>query len=105
MLLPKQRKPYTSFHGDTKGDTGLLRHTVYQILFGNKPNTCHNRRVVSFKIISFIVHEGLKISEELNIAKLQKSPYIHLQVRHLHLVCYTLHHIVLSTFINSFYLK
>ncbi|XP_029341047.1 protein timeless isoform X1 [Acyrthosiphon pisum] len=43
------------------------------------------RQIVSFKLISFIVHEGLKISEELRIAKLQKSPNIHLKVRHLHL--------------------
>ncbi|XP_026821467.1 protein timeless [Rhopalosiphum maidis] len=43
------------------------------------------RRIVSFKLISFIVHEGLKISEQLTIAKRQKSPNIHLKVRHLHL--------------------
>ncbi|XP_015376105.1 PREDICTED: protein timeless-like [Diuraphis noxia] len=43
------------------------------------------RRIVSFKLISFIVHEGFKISEQLTIAKLQKSPNIHLKVRHLHL--------------------
>ncbi|CAH1731206.1 protein timeless [Aphis gossypii] len=43
------------------------------------------RRVVSLKLISFIVHEGLKISEQLTIAKRQKSPNIHLKVRHLHL--------------------
>lgn len=44
------------------------------------------RRIVSFKLISFIVHEGLKISEKLMIAKRRKSHDIHLQVRHLHLV-------------------
>ncbi|CAI6359182.1 unnamed protein product [Macrosiphum euphorbiae] len=43
------------------------------------------RQIVSFKLISFIVHEGIKISEQLTIAKLQKSPNIHLKVRHLHL--------------------
>lgn len=49
-----------------------------------------SRRVVSLKLISFIVHEGLKISEQLTIAKRQKSPNIHLKVRHLHLVRYTI---------------
>jgi len=65
------------------------------------------RRIVSFKLISFIVHEGLKISEQLTIAKLQKSPNIHLKVRHLHLVRHTtiLYYyiiiIILLSFINS----
>jgi len=68
------------------------------------------RRIVSFKLISFIVHEGLKISEQLTIAKLQKSPNIHLKVRHLHLVRYTtiLYYyinIILLSFINSLFSK
>jgi len=55
-------------------------------MFKTNINILLPRRIVSFKLISFIVHEGLKISEQLTIAKVQKSPNIHLKVRHLHLV-------------------
>ncbi|XP_050529066.1 protein timeless isoform X2 [Daktulosphaira vitifoliae] len=44
------------------------------------------RKIVSFQLISFMAHEGLKVLEHLMVAKRQKAHDIHLPVRHLHLV-------------------
>ncbi|VVC44778.1 Timeless protein [Cinara cedri] len=52
----------------------------------NKINLKSVRGIVSLKLISYIVQEGFKVSEQLMIAKHNKSPAINLLVRHLHLV-------------------
>ncbi|XP_050426271.1 protein timeless isoform X2 [Adelges cooleyi] len=44
------------------------------------------RNIVSFRLISFMAHEGLNVLEQLLVAKRQKAHDLHLHVRHLHLV-------------------